>query len=137
MNEKHVQSVPLWKNLRPSTVTHQNIKKVLYARKLRRRMTDAEIILWEALRDRRCAGIKFRRQVALGPFIIDFCTLLRYRWIIEVDGSVHRHYKEYDNEREQMLMSGNFRMLRFTNEEIMQNLEKGLQKIQTTILPIG
>ena len=58
------------------------------ARRLRRKATDSERRLWLALRDRRLAGYKFRRQRPIGPYVADFASI-RHRLIIEVDGSQH------------------------------------------------
>ena len=58
------------------------------ARRLRRSQTEAERRLWMALRNRRLAGYKFRRQRPIGPFVVDFVSI-RHRLIIEVDGSQH------------------------------------------------
>src|SRR5262249_56400047 len=63
-------------------------KPVRFARQLRSNMTDAERKLWFALRDRRLATYKFRRQVPLGPFIVDF-VCYQARLVIEVDGGQH------------------------------------------------
>src|SRR6218665_3323502 len=58
------------------------------ARKLRHNATDAERMIWRLLRDRRLQGIKFRRQVPIGPFVADFASI-EHRLIVELDGSQH------------------------------------------------
>jgi very-short-patch-repair endonuclease len=91
------------------------------ARQLRARMTDAERKLWFALKDRRFAAFKFRRQVPVGPYIADFlCFDLRL--IVEVDGGQHAESAR-DVERENWLAQNEFRVVRFWNNDVLQNLE--------------
>lgn len=109
-------------------LTHQNFKKILYARSLRRKMTEAESILWNALRGRKLE-CKFRRQVPFGLYVADFCCM-EHRFIIEVDGSIHSETGEYDVMREKMLSNGGFRIVRFRNEEIMKDVSRVLAQIR-------
>ena len=99
-----------------------------YARLLRKNMTDSEKLLWEKLRSRRCQGIKFRRQVPLLWFIVDFICMER-RLIIEIDGSIHEKQKEYDEERERELEKLGYRILRFTNDDVCHSINDVLTKI--------
>jgi very-short-patch-repair endonuclease len=94
---------------------------VTRARALRARMTDAERKLWYALRDRRFAGFKFRRQVPVGPFIADFVCFSE-RLVIEVDGGQHADSLR-DRRRDHWFKANNFRVLRFWNNEVLKNLE--------------
>lgn len=91
------------------------------ARALRLNMTDAERKLWYALRDRRFAGFKFRRQVPAGPFIADF-VCLEERLVIEVDGGQHAESLR-DQRRDRWFSANEFRVLRFWNNEVLTNLE--------------
>jgi very-short-patch-repair endonuclease len=91
------------------------------ARALRREMTDAERKLWYALRDRRFARFKFRRQVPLGPFIVDF-VCFEQRLVIEVDGGQHAGSAR-DQRRDRWLAANEFRVMRFWNNEVLRNLE--------------
>lgn len=116
----------------PLYLTHQGMSKILFARKLRKKMTNAEKILWDVLRDRRCENCKFRRQVPLGIFIVDFCSM-EHRLIIEIDGGIHDKKIEYDEERQQLLTQAGFRVLRFKNEEIEQDLSSVMQRIRNEI----
>jgi len=68
------------------------------ARELRQNLTEAETRLWQSLRSHHFAGIHFRRQHAIGPYIVDFCAP-RLKIIIEVDGSQHLDQGEYDADR--------------------------------------
>jgi very-short-patch-repair endonuclease len=91
------------------------------ARELRTRMTDAERKLWFALRDRRFAEFKFRRQVPIGRFIADFICFER-RLVIEVDGGQDADSVS-DQRRDRWLVTNGYRVLRFWNNEVLSNLE--------------
>jgi very-short-patch-repair endonuclease len=91
------------------------------ARGLRIRMTDAERKLWFALRDRRFAGFKFRRQVPIGRFIVDF-VCFEQRLVIEVDGGQHAD-SVADKRRDRWFVANGFRVMRFWNNEVLSNLE--------------
>ncbi len=93
----------------------------LYARALRGRMTDAERKLWYALRDRRFEKFKFRRQVPIGRFIVDF-VCFEARIVIEVDGGQHADSLS-DRSRDRWLAAKGFRVLRFWNNEVLRNFE--------------
>jgi len=117
---------------------HEETKEKLYrkhksefTRYLRHNMTPEEIILWEALRNRRCHNMKFRRQVNIGPYIADFLCM-QHRLIIEVDGSVHnlKEHREYDRSRDKYFHELNFRVLRIKNNEIYVSLPSVLNRIQ-------
>jgi very-short-patch-repair endonuclease len=86
---------------------------------LRRASTDAERRLWAALRDRRLAGYRFRRQHPIGPFIVDFaCT--RHQLIVEADGGQHIESR-LDGRRTAFLQKEGWRVLRFWNNDVLQN----------------
>jgi very-short-patch-repair endonuclease len=113
------------------TRAQQRRRKTIYAQKIRKHMTNAEEILWEALRNRQCADMKFRRQVPMFWFVADFLCF-QYKLIIEVDGSIHETQKEYDQERELELKERGYKMLRFTNDEVIHRLNDCIQKIIQT-----
>jgi very-short-patch-repair endonuclease len=109
-----------------------------FAKALRRTMTDAEQRLWSALRAHRLDGLSFRRQTPIGSFIADFVCHER-QLVIEVDGGHHADSKR-DIERDRWLASKGYRVLRFWNSDVLQNLDGVLQVIirtasQTTPLP--
>ncbi len=106
-----------------------------HARAMRKRPTDAENILWQAIRGRKLQGLYFRRQRPVGKYILDFyCDTLRLG--IEVDGEYHDHsLEESDDERSQYLQNRGVMMMRFANEEIMNNLDECLVKI-TSFVPL-
>lgn len=101
------------------------------ARALRARMTDAERKLWFALRDRRFAAFKFRRQVPIGPYIVDF-VCFELRVIVEVDGGQHAD-SAADIERDKWLAENEFRVLRYWNNDVLQNLEGVLTALLTEL----
>src|SRR5262249_20151609 len=98
------------------------------ARELRRSMTPAEVILWRELRGRRFSNFKFRRQRPLGPFVVDFfchdCSI-----IIELDGDSHVGREAADAERQARLEACGYKVLRFWNPEIYDELESVLETI--------
>ena len=86
-------------------------------------MTDAERVLWGALRSRQLAGCKFRRQQPLGRFVVDFVCLEK-RLVIEVDGGQHAEQDQaaHDAQRTAWLEANDFRVLRFWDHEVLQQL---------------
>jgi len=97
-------------------------------RRLRRTATDAERLLWRHLRDRRLAGAKFRRQHPMGRYVVDFFCLER-ALVIEVDGGQHAVQVERDQLRDAWLRSQGCRVVRFWNNEVIDNLEGALSRI--------
>jgi len=92
-----------------------------FARRLRLAMTDAEQRLWYHLRGRRFMGTKFRRQMPLGKYIVDF-VCLEQRLVLELDGGQHAEQTGADQDRDAWLRARGFRVLRFWNNEVMENL---------------
>ena len=111
-----------------------NMTPLSNARSLRRGQTEAEQKLWAQLRDRRLQGYKFRRQVPLGRFIVDFCCYDE-RLVIELDGSPHADpaRSARDRERTLWLESHNFTVLRFWNSDLLGNMEGVLVRILQTL----
>ena len=101
-----------------------------YARLNRQVQTEAEIILWKCLRNRRLKGFKFRRQHPIADFIADFFCL-ESNLVIEVDGDYHneRDQKEYDDGRTYELQELNVKVIRFTNREIIENRDLVITEI--------
>lgn len=95
--------------------------KTSRARSLRANMTDAERKLWLALRDRRLDDAKVRRQVPIGPYIADFACYAA-RLVIEIDGGQHAESKT-DERRDHWFAANEFRVLRFWNNEVLENIE--------------
>ncbi len=105
------------------------------ARSLRRNQTDVERLLWQKLRNKQILSFKFRRQFPIAPFIVDFCCL-ELRLIIELDGSQHFKQATYDEERSLYLAQRGFKVIRFWNNEIIENTDGVLEKIYLVILEI-
>ncbi len=98
------------------------------ARELRKQAIPAEKVLWEQLRNRRLKGIKFRRQHPLGTYIVDFyCPA--HRLVVEIDGEFHRYQADQDQARTQEFEDYGFRVIRFWNHEVEQNLDAVLNSI--------
>jgi len=106
------------------------------ARRLRQNQTSAEEMLWACLRSRRLIGAKFRRQQPLGRYIADFYCH-EARSAIEVQGGLHSHedQREYDDIRQEVIEQLGIKILSFTNEEVMYNLEGTLSKIINALTP--
>ena len=98
------------------------------ARALRKRMTDAERLLWRHLRNRELGGWKFRRQYPVGPFIVDFICVEK-NVVIEVDGGQHAENEEQDIQRSAYLNKMGYRVIRFWNNEVLQEIEAVLTAI--------
>jgi very-short-patch-repair endonuclease len=104
------------------------------ARALRRRASLTERMLWKLLRDRRLDGLKFRRQVPIGPYILDFVCLAR-RLAIEADGPFHDPTR--DTRRDQWLATQGFRVLRFENQAILSSRDDVIAAIlDAALLPV-
>jgi very-short-patch-repair endonuclease len=101
------------------------------ARELRKRMTGAERKLWFALRDRRFARFKFRRQAPIGRFVADFICFER-RLVIEVDGGQHADSMS-DLRRDRWFAANGYRVLRFWNSEVLKNLDGVMTLLADTL----
>jgi len=106
------------------------------ARQLRRSQTLPEAILWERLRNRKLAGMKFKRQHRIGRFIVDFyCRELRL--VVELEGGIHDRNDQriYDAMRFDELEARRLRVLRIRNEEVLNDVEGVLRKILALTRP--
>ncbi len=102
------------------------------AGELRRNLTPAEQRLWAVLRNQQIEGVRFRRQHAIGNFIVDFCAP-REKLVIELDGGQHLEQEEYDAERTAFLQSQGYRVLRFWNMDVMKDLRGVISAIQNAL----
>ena len=102
------------------------------AKQLHRNMTPAEIKLWARLRAHRMRGVHFRNQHALGTYVVDFCAPRR-RLIIELDGSQHLEQAAYDAERTAFLASKGYKVLRFWNHDVLNQIENVLHVIAAAL----
>ena len=101
-------------------------------RKLRNAPTDAEHRLWQYLRNRQLEGCKFRRQHPFGDYILDFAYLER-KVVVELDGGQHADNVQYDNARTSYLERCGYRVLRFWNNEVFENIEGVVEVILNTL----
>ena len=102
----------------------------LKRRALKRNQTYPEKILWSKVRNRQLAGLKFRRQVGVGEYIVDFYSA-EIKLAIEVDGDSHFTDEaiEYDKKRTQFLETLGIKVVRFNNDDVMINIESVLEEI--------
>jgi very-short-patch-repair endonuclease len=91
-----------------------------HARLLRQNMTDAERTIWSQLRGRRLNGFKFKRQWTIRGYVVDFCCI-ENRLIVEIDGGQHNAVR--DAARTKALNGAGYRVIRFWNNEVQENLE--------------
>jgi very-short-patch-repair endonuclease len=113
---------------RKANSAHQRVQNTEVARMLRHEHTNAEETLWQHIRSRKIAGLKFRRQHPIDRFIVDFyCADIDL--VIEVDGSIHDE-PNADAERQEIIESQGVRVLRFTNQQVLEALEDVLNQIK-------
>jgi very-short-patch-repair endonuclease len=100
------------------------------AKELRKSMTEAEEMLWKQIRNNKLKGLKFRRQHPLDIFIADFYCHER-KLILELDGGIHDtpEQMEYDEGRTAELEEKGFKILRFKNDEVLNDINQVLEKI--------
>ncbi|MBM3933762.1 MAG: endonuclease domain-containing protein [SAR202 cluster bacterium] len=106
----------LWDKLRPVALG------------MRSASTAAEDALWQRLRNRRLDGLRFRRQHSIDRFIVDFYSP-EAKLVLEIDGPIHDTQQEQDEIRQDILESLGFTILRFTNEDVLENIDAVLKKI--------
>ena len=102
------------------------------ARALRKTSTDAETLLWSRLRNRQFHDLKFRRQVPLGRYIVDFYCH-EFRLVIELDGG--QHSEGVDRPRTHWLESEGYRVVRFWNHEVLGNFDGVLAELDRRLGP--
>ena len=106
---------------------------VAAARKLRRTSTDVERKLWHRIRDKQIDNFRFRRQRPIGKYIVDFICL-DAKLIVELDGGQHAEYVAYDDKRTAFLGSLGYRVLRFSNNEVIENIDGVLERLGDELL---
>lgn len=111
---------PLWAKLKTK------------AKQFRSRPTIAEATLWEILKNRRLGGYKFRRQHPIDRFLVDFCCP-QMKLVVEVDGGIHKSKETEDSTRQEKLEEIDYKVLRFSNEAVENNLNQVLSKILNTL----
>ncbi|MBF8264634.1 MAG: orotidine 5'-phosphate decarboxylase [Dehalococcoidia bacterium] len=106
----------LWEGLKP------------IARQMRKEPTEAEDLLWQRIRNQKLSEFKFRRQHSIERFIVDFyCS--QAKLVVEIDGPIHQYQQEEDEIRQTYLESQDLRVLRFSNDEVLNDVKKVLQRI--------
>ncbi len=103
------------------------------AKSLRKNATNVETILWNHLRTKQIEGLKFRRQQPMGEFIVDFACFEK-RLILELDGGQHAREREEDCKRDSWLRGQGYRVLRFWNNQVLENLDGVLETIRRACL---
>jgi very-short-patch-repair endonuclease len=103
------------------------------AKNLRSNQTDAEQCLWYFLRAQRFMELKFKRQMPIGQYIVDF-VCYEQKLIIEVDGGQHQENVDYDQSRSKWLQDQGYTVLRFWNNEVLQQTESVLEAIRIAVL---
>jgi very-short-patch-repair endonuclease len=107
-------------------------KVFAHAKELRRELTPLERKLWARLRAHRMKDVHFRAQHAIGNYVVDFCAA-RKKLIIELDVSQHLEQAEYDAERTRFLESKGYKVIRFWNNEVSNNMDGVLNVIWETL----
>ena len=100
-------------------------------RRLRRDATDAERLFWSHVRDRKVEGAKFRRQWPIGKFVADFCCV-EEMLVVEIDGGQHVESKQ-DDERTKILKGKGYRVIRFWNNEVLENIEGVIETLKAEL----
>jgi 5-methyltetrahydrofolate--homocysteine methyltransferase len=111
-----------------------------HAKNMRNKPTEAEALLWDILANKKLDGFKFRRQHIVGSYIADFICLKK-GLIVEIDGLIHQlpENKASDKERTKWLNEQGYRVVRFTNQEILSNLDDVLERLKVVlkVSPLG
>jgi very-short-patch-repair endonuclease len=107
------------------------------AKELRKTETEAEKILWAKLNKNQIYGLQFRRQHPINIFIADFYCV-RIKLLIEVDGSIHEiaEYQEHDQGRSEILTDFGITVIRFSNKQIIEEIDSTVEQIKTTALKL-
>lgn len=103
-------------------VPKTNETLLAHAKAMRSTLTPAEQKLWQILRSHRFKGVKFSRQIVIGSFIVDFAARMR-KLVVELDGDTHGAQIDYDAARTAKIEALGYRVIRFTNSDVMGYLE--------------
>ncbi|MGB3319402.1 MAG: endonuclease domain-containing protein [Sphingopyxis granuli] len=105
-----------------------------FAKQMRREQTEPETRLWLELRAARFQGIKFRRQKVIGPYIADFSSR-EPMLVIEIDGDTHAGQEAYDRARTAYFEEQGYRVIRFTNRDMLTNMDGVLEQLASFLTP--
>ncbi|AMG74647.1 DNA methyltransferase [Sphingopyxis granuli] len=109
-------------------------KLIEFAKQMRREQTEPETRLWLELRAARFQGIKFRRQKVIGPYIADFSSR-EPMLVIEIDGDTHAGQEAYDRARTAYFEEQGYRVIRFTNRDVLTNMDGVLEQLASFLTP--
>ena len=104
-----------------------------FARELRNNATEVEGLLWRHLKNRQLEGVKFRRQQPIESYIVDFISFEK-KIAVELDGGQHSENGDYDEQRDACLTANGFTVLRFWNNDVLENIEGVLEVIREQCL---
>ncbi len=99
-----------------------------FARHLRKNQTNAETLFWQDVRNRRFKNLKFKRQVPMGRYTVDFLCESE-KLIVEIDDSMHEDRKAYDADRTAFLNNCGYRVIRFTNADVYEDIVAALDRL--------
>jgi very-short-patch-repair endonuclease len=108
--------------------------RIEFARSQRTFSNEFAAIMWQALRNRKCEGMKFRREYPIPPYTIDFCCL-ELKLVIEIDGKYHQTSEGqiHDQRRDRFLHAKGFRVLRIPGYQVVKNLSKVIDLVRHAI----
>lgn len=121
--------------MKESIIRHQKInpEKLLISKYFRKNMTWAEKCFWNMVKTNRFLGVHFRRQQVIHGFIADFyCNAKRV--VVEIDGGIHESQKDYDLLREMLIKKHGVKIIRFSNEEAINNPDLVSEKLKKILL---
>jgi very-short-patch-repair endonuclease len=107
-------------------------KSYKLARQLRKEPTPAEGRLWMVLSGNKLNGVKFRRQHAIGKYVVDFCSV-KSKLVIELDGNQHLEQSDYDNQRSAYVESLGYKVIRFWNAQVMDDIGSVIRSIEASL----
>ena len=119
---------------RPVPNSQDRVDQLRFARQLRHNATEAEQLLWKHLRRKQLSGMRFRRQHPIGPYVADFACL-KERLIIELDGGQHSDSSQYDSQRDVYLAERGFRVLRFWDYQVMEDMDSVSAAVTEAVEP--
>ena len=111
-----------------SDTSDERLSLTEFARKLRHNQTEAEKLFWAKVRAKRFFDLKFKRQVPINKYVVDFLCESR-KLIIEIDDASHADKRDYDLARTQELENRGYRVIRFRNDEIYENMDGVLEAL--------
>jgi len=115
------------------TIIYNRSKQKEKRKYLRSNSTKAEIILWQKIKNKQL-GVKFRRQYGIGNYIADFCCIEK-KFIIEIDGGYHNESEQifYDEDRGKGISELGYKIIRFKNNEVENNIDQVLERLKKFI----